>query len=264
MSKTPPNLASLFAGAKDDGLLSPASSRALAIPDLGAAIQAGLGVSVDDVPASEVVLVTMLIDDSGSIRFASNSEAVRDGHNAVLEALTGSKQGHSVIVHTRYLNGQVLYPYTPIDAAVRMTAANYNPNGGTPLYDQSVVLLGTVIAKTREFEANGVPVRTVTCLVTDGNDEHSVRATAATVRTLVGDMLKSERHIIAGMGVEDGHTDFRAVFREMGLEDSWIMTPGNSPSEIRRAFAVFSQSAVRASQNATAFSKTAAGGFAAP
>ena len=34
----------------------------------------------------------------------------------------------------------------------------------------------------------------------------------------------------------------------MGIPDRWILTPGNSASEIRRAFAVFSQSAVRASQ----------------
>jgi hypothetical protein len=31
----------------------------------------------------------------------------------------------------------------------------------------------------------------------------------------------------------------------MGIPDRWIMTPGSSASEIRRAFQVFSQSAVR-------------------
>jgi hypothetical protein len=34
----------------------------------------------------------------------------------------------------------------------------------------------------------------------------------------------------------------------MGIPDRWVLTPGNSASEIRRAFQVFSQSAVRASQ----------------
>ena len=74
-------------------------------------------------------------------------------------------------------------------------------------------------------------------------------------------MTRSEAHIVAAMGISDGITDFRAVFRDMGIEDRWILTPGNNPSEIRRAFQVFSQSAVRASQ-AASFSQGAAGGFA--
>jgi hypothetical protein len=63
-------------------------------------------------------------------------------------------------------------------------------------------------------------------------------------------MLAQENHIVAAMGISDGQTDFKAVFRAMGIPDKWILTPGNSASEIRRAFAVFSQSAVRASQGA--------------
>ena len=54
--------------------------------------------------------------------------------------------------------------------------------------------------------------------------------------------------------------DLRAIFREMGIEDRWILTPGNNPSEIRKAFQVFSQSAVRASR-AASFSQGAVGGF---
>ena len=101
----------LLAAAQEDGELSDAAMAALSIPDLGAQIQAGLGVHPDDVPASEVVLVTMMPDDSGSIRFGSNAQAVRDGHNLVLDALAASKQKDGVLAHTRYLNGNVLYPY---------------------------------------------------------------------------------------------------------------------------------------------------------
>jgi hypothetical protein len=84
---------------------------------------------------------------------------------------------------------------------------------------------------------------------------------AAKVRAVVEDMLKMETHIIAAMGLDDGSVDFRLVFRAMGIPDRWILTPGNSPGEIRRAFEVFSRSAVQASQTAQTFSKTALGGF---
>jgi hypothetical protein len=250
----------LFEAAHAEGVLSPTSLQTLTAVDLGAQIQAGFGISVDDVQASEVVLLTIMPDDSGSIRHAGNEQAVRDGHNLVLDTLATSKQRDGILAHTRYLNGHVLFSYRPIDQAIRMTSKNYDPNQGTPLYDQSVVLLGSVLAKTQEFSENGVVARSVTLIITDGADQHSSRAKAKDVAALVKDMARAEAHIVAGMGISDGVTDFQKVFREMGIEDQWILTPGNNPSEIRRAFQVFSQSAVRASQAAT-FSQAAISGF---
>ncbi len=199
-------------------------------------------------------------DDSGSIRSAGNEQVVREGHNLVLDALSACKQKEGIIAHTRYLNGAVLFPYRPIEHAVRMTAKNYDATHGTPLYDQAVVLLGSVLVKIREFEDNGVVARSVTLIITDGGDQHSSRAKAKDVAALVSDLARAESHIVAAMGISDGSTDFRKVFREMGIADRWILTPGNNASEIRKAFEVFSQSAVRASQAAT-FSQTAMGGF---
>lgn len=264
MSQTP-DLNQLFQSAQAEGVLSHNSLQALNVHDIGAQIQAGLGIQVDDVTASEVVLVTIMPDDSGSIDYSGNTAIVRAGHNTVLDALLNSNQQDNILVHNRYLNGFVLYPYCSVSQAIRMDAQNYKPNQGTPLYDQTVVLLGTVLAKAQEFSDNGVPVRTVTLIISDGADAHSQRASAKTVRSLVQDMLRTENHIIAAMGIDDGgQTDFRQVFREMGIRDQWILTPGNSQREIRNAFQVFSQSAVRASQSTGGFSQTSLGGFGSP
>ncbi len=254
-----PNITSLFQAAQNEGLLSSASMQALNVPDLGAQIQSGLGIPVNNVTASEVVLVTMMPDDSGSIGHGRNAQAVRGGHNSVLDALIDSKQQDNILIHTRYLNGYVLYPYCPLSQAVRMDTKNYNPSLGTPLYDQTVVLLGTVLAKAQSFADNGVPVRTVTLIITDGADAHSRRSSAKHVADIVQDMINAENHIVAGMGIDDHTTNFRQVFRDMGIRDEWILTPGNSDSEIRKAFQVFSQSAVRVSQMATNLSGL--GGF---
>jgi len=257
------HISQLLEDAHAEGVLSPSSLQALTVVDLGAQIQAGLGVGVDDVQASEVVLVTVMPDDSGSIRMAGHARTVCDGHNLVLDALLSSQQKDGILFHTRYLNGTVLNPFRPLEDVVRMHAKNYDPDQGTPLYDQAVVLLGTVLAKAQEFTRNGVAARTVTLLITDGADCHSQRARAREVAALVNDLRRAEGHIIAGMGIEDGNTDFRRVFREMGIEDKWILTPGQSAQDIRKAFQVFSQSAVRVSQGAAAFSRTALGGFGA-
>ncbi|MHA2183346.1 MAG: hypothetical protein ACXAAH_18155, partial [Promethearchaeota archaeon] len=186
------NINELFEEAQEEGLLSPESAQALIVHNVGDQIQAGLGVPVDDVESSEVILVTIMPDDSGSIRFAGNAQAIREGHNMIVDALLDSKQQDNILIHTRFLNGDVLYPYCTLEQAVKMDKQNYNPCKGTPLYDEAVTLLGTVLAKTKEFSDNGVPVRTVTLIMTDGEDMHSNKATESTVKTLVNDMLGAE------------------------------------------------------------------------
>jgi hypothetical protein len=256
------DIGSLLGSAKQEGAISAASANVLTAVDIGDRIREGLGVSVDDVQASDAILVTILIDDSGSIRMNGNTQAVRDGYNGCLDALKDAKQESNMLVQTAYLNGGILNPYALRSSAVKMNQQNYNPNGSTPLFESGIVTLGRVIAKAQEFSDKGCPVRTVTLIVTDGASTDAHR-TAAEFATIAKDMLKKEIHIIAGMGIDDGSTDFRAVFSSMGIRDEWILTPGSTPSEIRKAFQVFSRSAVRASQNAAAnFGTTLAGGFA--
>lgn len=251
----------LLQGAKNDGMLSKHSLNILSGDDIGDAIAAGLGTPALNVSATEVILVSSLIDDSGSIRFVpGNTEAVREGHNALLDALGGAKASDGIQAMCRYLNGTNLYDYRPLAGAVRMSSSNYNPDGGTPLYDQTVIFLGGVLVKTQEFAQQGVPVRSVSVIVTDGHDEGSRKHTAKDVASLVMDLLLQENHVVAFMGIDDGRTDFRAIGKEMGIRDEWILTPKNSPSEIRKAFALVSKSAVRVSQAAN-FSQAAAGGF---
>ncbi len=265
MKSNTASTSALLQSANDGGALSNQALQVITANDLDAQITAALGTPALDIKSSEAILVSLLIDDSGSIRFAGNTQLIRDGHNLVIDSLKGSKQGDAIQVQTSYLNGGVLYPYSPIAGVPKMDSTNYNPGGGTPLFDKALVTLATVVVKTEEFAGNGVPVRGITLLLTDGHDEGS-KATAKDVAKVVKSLLAQENHIIAGMGVDDGSgTDFRAIFQEMGIPDEWILTPGKTQSEIRKAFQVFSQSAVRASQAAgTSFSKVAAGGFGTP
>ncbi|MFZ2912132.1 MAG: hypothetical protein WAZ75_03550, partial [Candidatus Absconditicoccaceae bacterium] len=67
MSTNANNL-TLLQNAHDEGDLSNGSLNALTkIPDIGAIIQQGLGVPIDSVRSSEVILLNILVDDSGSI-----------------------------------------------------------------------------------------------------------------------------------------------------------------------------------------------------
>ena len=244
-----------------DFQFDPKIQQALANLDANAQIQNAGGIVADQVKASVVTCVGELVDDSGSIKFAGNSQAVRDGHNLVIDAFNGSSDVNkaSILMMCQYLNGEVLFPFSLLSDAVRMDTHNYNPNKGTPLYDQSLVFLTAAMAKVQEFEDNGVTARGCWLITTDGADEHSIHATATMVKNLVDQLYRTENHIVAGMGIADGRTDFRKVFQSMGIREEWILTPGNTPQEIRAAFQLFSQSAVRASQTAGGFSNL--GGF---
>lgn len=253
----------LLKTAADQGNLSRISSQLLANADLGQQIQQGMGSPIEAVTASEIVVVQQLIDDSGSIRFvAGNTEAVREGSNGAIEALQKTKQAQagSIFAALRFLNDGVLYDIRPIAGAELLTTSNFNPDGGTPLYDQTIVLCGTAIAKAQEYQNNGIAVRTINLIVTDGHDQHSQHS-IADCASVVQDLLKTEMHIVAAIGITDGTTDFQTIFRGMGIPDQWILTPQNRATEIRKAFALASQSAVRASQGSASFSQTAMGGF---
>ena len=151
------DLKNLFQSSRDDGNLSEDSLQILTLPDLGAKIQQGLGIAVDNVPASEVFLLTLLVDDSGSIRSAGNEQLVRDGYNAILTALKDSKQESGILVHTRYLNGLVLTPYTPIaDSNTAMTAKI--PSSCT-LKRGAIEEIASSIVRTFEMGCSGSTVR---------------------------------------------------------------------------------------------------------
>ena len=280
----------LFQSAQDDDVIGQEAFDALQVVDLGVKIGDALGTPADQFQQGEVVLVAVLIDDSGSIRFCGNTEVVADGHNCVIEALMESKQQDNILFHSRLLSGEIINPFVSIDQAVKLktgVGGNYNPNKGTPLYDETVAFWGTILAKSQEFSDQGVPVRTISLILTDGADQHSQdfyqyetdpktgdwRAPKDGVHALASDLLRQECHIIAGMGVADDDddqrmTNFNMVFKRMGINDEWIVVvkqAGRSKdefkAELRKQCQVFSQSAVRASQSAANFSQQAVGGF---
>ncbi len=251
----------VFRELADEGELSQDALRTLQIIDYGAQIKDAMGVSVDDIEASETTIVTLLLDDSSSIEHAGNTRVLIDGTNLTLKALKESKQASGILMHVEALNTGLYSPYVLLDNINPLTAATFRPCGNTPLYDKTVIVLGRSLAKKKEFADNNVPTRTITVIVTDGEDVGSSQHTPLSVKRVVDSMLRQEEHLILAMGIADGHTNFKRVFADMGIPDACILTPGNTPSEIRKAFQFVSQSAVRASQNAAAFSNMKVGGF---
>jgi hypothetical protein len=170
-----------------------------------------------------MLLVTMMPDDSGSINSCGNAPAIRRGHNEYLEGFSQSPA--SILVRTRYLNGSQLFDFCKPKDAVRMDRANYNPDHGTPLYDQTFAVLGEVLSSAALFakQHQECEIFTMTCILTDGADQGSRSKGPADVKAVVDRMLASGRHIVAGIGVRDGMTNFTQIFQSMGIPEQWIM-----------------------------------------
>lgn len=246
---------SALEGAYADGVLSEVSRDALlGVPRIGGEIARSLG---DGAGGDELLLVTMLVDDSASI--GERAGEVRRGHDLMLKALSGGGETR-VLVHTRLLNGGVLSPYEPLARATALTERNYATRGAaTPLYLQSVIALASVIATAREEEAAGRRVRTFTLLITDGEDNNSGATTVESVRFLITDMLEfATNHIVAGMGIGDERR-FGEIFRSLGIPGRWIFTPRSSTEEIAEIFKTLADSLVLAASSEAAFLALSAG-----
>ena len=253
------DLQDLLGGAKDEGLLDQAALDVLNVVDLGATIQDNLGVDPNAIDSSEVFGMFSLIDDSGSIEMAHNTNVVRTGYNGLLDALMGSQSRDDIILTTMMLNRGVTQAPTPLANAKRL-GAEYRPDGYTPLYDMSLKLAALATAKHQEFAATGASFRGVLLVVTDGRDEGS-RSSASEVKTVFTALQAQEVFQVIALGINDGYTDFKRIFADMGVLPENILTVNNDPSSIREAFGVVSRASVSASQGGSVSQSGGLGGF---
>lgn len=256
------NLQDLLNDAKDDGFLDQNAADALNVVDLGQTIQDNLGVSADDIDSTEVFALFSLLDDSSSIRFAGNTQVVRDGYNSIIEALKKSASRDDIINTAMMLNSGIFQPPAALASSLLLDSHNYNPNGGTPLYDKTLELAALATLKRQEFAATGASFRAVLLIVSDGEDQGS-RATPKKVRPVLNSLQQQEVFQVIALGIDDGHTDFTSIFTEMGVLPENILTVNSDPSSIRKAFGVVSRATVSASQGGSVSQSGGLGGFGA-
>jgi hypothetical protein len=246
---TPDEATALIASAAAKGVLTQ-PSQGLLTGNLGALVLAGAaGKDLEDITASDVTLVTVLIDASSSIADRGLEQAVRDGQNALLDAFSGAKERDSILLACWTFAGSmdVLHSYVPTDEATRLDARNYRARGSTRLYDTWCDALTANVAYAQRLRDGGTPTRSVVVVVTDGEDVGSNR-TAGQCARLSRDLLASELFTLAFVGV-GADVDFEQVARAMGVPDGCVLVQKDAtPSGLRRSFQLVSRSAIRASQ----------------
>jgi uncharacterized protein YegL len=243
------NLSNLFNNAVNNGTISPQTG-SLLTGHLGAVVIAGAsGTAMDNIMATDVTLITVLIDASSSIGTSGLEQAVRDGQNQLVDSFAGSKEKDAILMALWSFNQtqNVYHSYVPVSDATRLNGQNFQAGGATALYDTWCDALAANVAYAEQLRATGTPCRSVVVVITDGGDYGSKRRAGDCAR-ISADLLKSEQFVLAFVGV-GAETDFRKVARSMGIPDGCVMVATQATaSELRKAFQMVSQSAIRASQ----------------
>ena len=260
---TPDEATSLFSSATTKGVISPQTS-SLITGNLGNLVLAGAaGKDLEDITASDVTLVTVLIDASSSISDRGLEKGVREGQNALLDAFAGAKDRDAVLLACWTFCGtmDVIHSYVPVPDATRLDTKNYRASGSTALYDTWCSALAANVAYAQRLRDGGTPTRSVVVVVTDGEDCGSKRTPADCAR-ISRDLLASELFTLALVGVGTD-VNFEHVAKSMGIPAGCILWERDAtPSGLRRAFQLVSRSAVRASQGK--IQPGAAAGFFVP
>ncbi len=244
---------SILGEAIQEGVIS---KKTLQIIDINDAIIAGIGgIDADEIMATDVTLFTIIIDNTGSIRFAGLTDTIREGQNLMLNAFINSKQKDNILIAQWKLGdeSELIHSYVPVEQAERLTKSNYNPRSGTALYDVWVEVLTANIAYAQKLKSKGTPVKSIVVVLTDGQDTSSRKYGVNDCDRINKEVLKSEQFIIAFVGVGNDAKDaaaFMLIAQEMGFPDGSILTTDATESELRKAMGFVSRSALRASQKA--------------
>ncbi|MCA2978190.1 MAG: VWA domain-containing protein [Myxococcaceae bacterium] len=263
MSKRDDDVSKSLSSAVVSGVLSPQTS-SLVTGHLGPLVLAGAaGKALEDLTASDVTLVTLLVDASGSIADRGLEQAVREGQNALLDAFAGAKEKDSVLLALWTFNDEqkVLHAYVPVDEATRLDARSYRGRGATRLYDTWCDALTANVAYAQRLRDGGTPTRSIVVVLTDGEDVGSKRGSRECA-ALSRDLLASELFTLAFVGVGKD-VDFGLIATAMGVPPGCVHVQRDATAAgLRRTFQLVSRSAIRASQGRVAPGVNA--GFFAP
>jgi uncharacterized protein YegL len=217
--------------------------------NLGAVVIAGAaGKDAEDIVASDVTLVTLLIDASSSIHDSGLEDAVRSGQNLLVDALGDTRERDSILMALWTFNSDVnvMHSYVGLDDVTRLDKKSYAGLGCTRLYDTWCDALTANVSYAEQLRSSGTPCKSVVVVVTDGADVGSKRSAGECAR-ISRVVLASEQFTLAFVGVGGG--DFHAIARDMGVPDGCVAVQAQAtPSAIRQVFRMVSQSAIRASQ----------------
>jgi hypothetical protein len=242
------NLDELFQSAKDDGLTKNTMDLVVANLD-GPTMLTAVGTSLDQLATNEVTLAMNIIDMSGSMA-PHASDLIRAYNQDYLAAMSGSTAADDILVSTVLFNNDIelLHGYVTLENAPPLTRRIYEPDNMTALYDAVAAGLTNMVLYAQQLRQNGVMVRCIVIVYSDGADNAS-RQRASAVRRATEELLKQEIYSLAYVGFRSGgisDAELHQLADAIGFPE--VLTAGLDHQELRRIFHLVSMSTISVSQ----------------
>jgi len=205
----------------------------------------GIGINNFDptnITADEVIGITFVIDKSGSVnRYISD---LNDNLNGFLQEMGHSHVADKILCQILEFDDdvKVLNGFQPI---ADIKPFNIQPGGMTSCFDACAKGLENTIQYRQNLEQQGITVKNLVFIITDGESNADRKYAASDVKKLVDDLYTNESNfgsfsiILFGLGDE---TNFKRVGKEMGIRDEMIATIGITAKEIRKMIGFISSS----------------------
>lgn len=183
------------------------------------AIGSGFGFSgqiIDELEASEYTLVTIALDESGSI--SGYERQIEDMLKAAVGACYSSPYSQNLLIRvirfgTQYGRGasggiDEMHGFKALSEIDVNAYPHLQGGGGTPLYDAVYSSVGAMNVYAKELVDLDFAVNGITFVITDG-DENSSIATATMVKdelakSIKGEIMESHYSVLIGIGTGSG------------------------------------------------------------
>ena len=202
----------------------------------------GMSQSAATATVANMILLSILIDKSGSMNPPDKIRGVIDGQNGLLDAFNGSSdESRDALRISQWLfdhEVKVVNGFVPLDSPdlVRFDDSRYVPDGGTALYDNIMAAMSATRAYADQCRQQGVNAKTLVAVITDGQDQHSSASVNDAKQAIENERQHGGRLIYVGVG-NDNHVHYA---EQLGLLPEDIMTVDATGKEIRRTFEVIS------------------------
>ena len=183
------------------------------------------GARVEHLGATEYTLVTIAIDESGSV---FNFE--KELHNMLItsvEACKKSPRSENILVRvitfsSRYPKGlNEIHGFTKLSDIDTASYPEINPGGGTPLCDACYSAIGAMNIYGQELLKQDFGINGICFIITDGGDNESsttpTMVAAEAKKAVSGETLESLISILIGINVAGYESILKDFQREAGI-----------------------------------------------
>jgi uncharacterized protein YegL len=195
-----------------------------------------------NVATDDVILVTFVIDKSGSVGSFVND--LNDVLNQFVDEIGKSHVSDKVLVQTILFNGdiEVVHGFKPITEVAKF---DINTRGTTALFDATRFALENAINYKTDLSNQGLTAKSLVFILTDGEDNASSKTKPIQIRKIINDIYTNEsfsnEFTVMAFGLGND-ADFTKIFLEMGIKQELIAKVGVDAKSLRGMIGFISSS----------------------